>query len=224
MKKIIAFLLVLVFSFSLIACGNDGGEDDTSKTAETTAGPSEKRTAQEKTEPETSVEDGKIKNGDSGEGPSTIESAFVKADIPKGLNYKVSSYTTYESNPLYGNIMILIMNSKGMVVAKINASSQNMVTDQKEAVEKVISLFNLGSYKEGKSSVKAGIKYGENTYSLVAISTENYKKDCFVTYVADRSATDEKGLMLYLEVDLNQIASDDPMIKEILNSIAVVKA
>ena len=233
MKKIIALLLALVLSFTLIACGN-GGEDDTSKTTESTVAPSVETTSEETTAKETTAvetteaetteaDDGKLKNGDSGEGPATLESAFVKVDIPKGLNYEISSYNTYETNPLYGNIKIVITNERGMVVAKVNASSQNMVTDQKGAVEKVISLFNLGSYKEGKSSVEDGVKYGENTYSLVKISTENFKKDCFVTYVAGRNTTDEKGLMLYLEVDLKQIASDDPMIKEILNSITIVK-
>lgn len=228
MKKIIALVLVLVLSFALVACGKDGGEAETSKAAETTAAPSEETTAAETTAAETTAEettadDGKLKSGDSGEGPATIETAFIKAEIPKGLNYKISSYNTYDSNPLYGNITVTVTNERGMVAAKINASSQNMVASQKEAVEKVISLFNLGSYKEGKSSVKDGVKYGKNTYSLVKISTENFKKDCFVTYVADRNATDEKGLMVYLEVDLKQIASDDPMIKEILNSITVVK-
>lgn len=223
MKKIIALVLVLVLSFALVACGKDGEEADTSKATETTAAPSEETTAAETTAAETTADDGKLKSGDSGEGPATIEAAFIKAEIPKGLNYKISSYNTYETNPLYGNITVAVTNERGMVAAKINASSQNMVASQKEAVEKVISLFNLGSYKEGKSSVKDGVKYGKNTYSLVKISTENFKKDCFVTYVADRNATDEKGLMVYLEVDLKQIASDDPMIKEILNSITVVK-
>ena len=229
MKKIIAVLLVLMMSLALLACNKDSGnttasngtDAGSSQTNETTAA---ETTTAEETTAGASENSGTLKSGDEGNGPKTLESALIKVDIPKGLDYKIGSYSMYESNPLYGNIMIMIKNEKGMVAAKINASSQNMVTNQKEAVEKVISLFNLGSYKEGKSSVKDGVKYGENEYSLVKISTENYKKDCFVTYVADRSSTDEKGLMLYLEVDLKQIASDDPMIKEILNSITVVKA
>lgn len=235
MKKIIAMLLALVLALSLVACGKDEEETkasnestsssaQTSESASSSAQTSESTTKAESTEPETSAADGKVKKDDAGDGPATLKSNLIEADVPKGLNYKVSSYTIYDTNPLYGNIMIMLKNAKGMVAAKINASSQNMVTSQKEAVEKVISLCNLGSYKEGKSSVKDGVKYGKNTYSLVKISTENYQKDYFVTYVDKRSSTDEKGLMVYLEVDLKQIASDDPMIEEVLSSIKVVKA
>lgn len=228
MKKIIAILLALILSLSLIACNKDAGDttvssEADSSSAQTSESTTESTTKNESTEPETSAADGKVKKDDEGNGPATLESNLINVDVPKGLNYKVSSYTIYDTNPLYGNIMIMFKNERGMVAAKINASSQNMVTSQKEAVEKVISLCNLGSYKEGKSSVKDGVKYGENTYSLVKISTENYQKDYFVTYVDGRNATDEKGLMVYLEVDLKQIASDDPMIKEILNSVKIVK-
>lgn len=47
-------------------------------------------------------------------------------------------------------------------------------------------LRNLDSYENGRSSVEGDTQYGENTYTLVKISTENFEKEYLVTYAAER--------------------------------------
>lgn len=44
-----------------------------------------------------------------------------------------------------------------------------------------------------------------------------------MTYAADRYAADKSGLLISLEVDLEEISSGDELIKDILNSITVVR-
>lgn len=183
----------------------------------------ESSTDSETTEADTSAESGTIQKGDEGAGPAALNAGLIGLGIPEGLSYRVDSYYIDESKPLTGNATILLRNEQGHIAAKLIATTMNMVSSQTEAVENVISLRNLDSYENGKSSVEGDTQYGENTYTLVKISTENYEKDYFVTYAGDRYEADKSGLLISLEVDLEEIASDDQLIKDVLNSITVVK-
>lgn len=183
----------------------------------------ESSTDSETTEADTSAESGTIQKGDEGAGPAALKAGLIGLGIPEGLSYRVDSYYIDESKPLTGNANILLRNEQGHIAAKLIATTMNMVSSQTEAVENVISLRNLDSYENGKSSVEGDTQYGENTYTLVKISTENYEKDYFVTYAGDRYEADKTGLLISLEVDLEEIASDDQLIKDVLNSITVVK-
>lgn len=177
----------------------------------------------ESTEADTTADSGTIRKGDEGTGPAALNAGLIRLEIPEGLGYRVDSYYIDESNPFSGNATILILNENGHIAAKLIATTMNMVSSQEKAVENVISLRNLDSYTDGRSSIEGDTQYGENTYTLVKISTETFEKDYFVTYAADRYSADKSGLLISLEVDLEEISSDDQLIKDVLNSITVVR-
>lgn len=177
----------------------------------------------ETAEADTPADPGTIQKGDEGAGPAALNAGLIRLDIPEGLAYRIDSCYIDESDPFSGNATILILNENGHIAAKLIATTMNMVSSQEEAVQNVISLRNLDSYADGRSSVEGDTQYGENTYTLVKISTENYQKDYFVTYAADRYSADKSGLLISLEVDLEEISSDDQLIKDVLNSITVVR-
>lgn len=252
MKKFTAIPFTLALALSLTACANGGNSPvssgdsgsssaytSSSADAETTApdssaafGTIQGSTADssgdssvngETTEADTPADSGTIQKGDEGAGPAALNAGLIRLDIPEGLGYRVDSYYIDESDPFSGNAAILILNENGHIAAKLIATTMNMVSSQEKAVENVISLRNLDSYENGSSSIEGDTQYGENTYTLVRISTETFEKDYFVTYAADRYAADKSGLLISLEVDLEEISSDDQLIKDVLNSITVVR-
>lgn len=243
-----AIPFTLALALSLTACANGGNDPvssssnysssaDTETTAPDpsaapvtngTADPSSPQTSDssvngETTEADTPADSSTIQKGDEGAGPAALNAGLFRLDIPEGLNYRVDSCYIDESNSFSGNATILILNENGHIAAKLIATTMNMVSSQEKAVENVISLRNLDSYENGSSSIEGDTQYGENTYTLVKISTENFEKDYFVTYAGDRYAADKSGLLISLEVDLEEISSDDQLIKDILNSITVVR-
>ena len=222
MKKVLALLMVLTVSLSLFACGKvdgDGMENTTENTTEIT-------NAADKTEGQTAeatTAEG-IQEGDEGNGPADIDAEFITLKLPAGYKYKVDSFSKDSKDPLKGNVTLFIYkDGEYSPVAKLTATARNMVRSQEEAVENTIKLCNLQTYKNGKSEIGKDAQYGENTYSIIHVTTENYEKDFFVTY-ANRGESDKTGLLVKLEINNKNIKADDPLIKELLDSLKIVMA
>lgn len=222
MKKILALLMILTVSLSLFACGKvdgDGMENTTENTTEITnvADKTEGQTA------EATTAEG-IQEGDEGNGPTDIDAEFITLKLPAGYKYKVDSFSKDSKDPLKGNVTLFIYkDGEYSPVAKLTATARNMVRSQEEAVENTIKLCNLQTYKNGKSEIGKDSQYGENTYSTIHVTTENYEKDFFVTY-ANRGESDKTGLLVKLEINNKNIKADDPFIKELLDSLKIVMA
>lgn len=222
MKKVLALLMILTVSLSLFACGKvdgDGMENTTENTTEIT-------NAADKTEGQTAeatTAEG-IQEGDEGNGPADIDAEFITLKLPAGYKYKVDSFSKDSKDPLKGNVTLFIYkDGEYSPVAKLTATARNMVRSQEEAVENTIKLCNLQTYKNGKSEIGDDAQYGENTYSTIHVTTENYEKDFFVTY-ANRGESDKTGLLVKLEINNKNIKADDPFIKELLDSLKIVMA
>ena len=222
MKKILALLMILTVSLSLFACGKvdgDGMENTTENTTEIT-------NAADKTEGQTAeatTAEG-IQEGDEGNGPADIDAEFITLKLPAGYKYKVDSFSKDSKDPLKGNVTLFIYkDGEYSSVATLTATARNMVRSQEEAVENTIKLCNLQTYKNGKSEIGDDAQYGENTYSTIHVTTENYEKDFFVTY-ANRGESDKTGLLVKLEINNKNIKADDPFIKELLDSLKIVMA
>lgn len=222
MKKVLALLMILTVSLSLFACGKvdgDGMENTTENTMEIT-------NAADKTEGQTAeatTAEG-IQEGDEGNGPADIDAEFITLKLPADYKYKVDSFSKDSKDPLKGNVTLFIYkDGEYSSVATLTATARNMVRSQEEAVENTIKLCNLQTYKNGKSEIGKDAQYGENTYSTIHVTTENYEKDFFVTY-ANRGESDKTGLLVKLEINNKNIKADDPFIKELLDSLKIVMA
>lgn len=218
MKKILALLMILTVSLSLFACGKADGDGKESTTGNTIAVDKTEDTTAEVTTAEG------MKEGDEGNGPADINAEFITLRLPAGYKYKVDSFSKDSKDPLKGNVTLFIYkDGEYSPVAKLTATARNMVRSQEEAVENTIKLCNLQTYKNGKSEIGKDAQYGENTYSIIHVTTENYEKDFFVTY-ANRGESDKTGLLVKLEINNKNIKADDPFIKELLDSLKIVMA
>ena len=218
MKKILALLMILTVSLSLFACGKADGDGKESTTGNTIAVDETEDTTAEVTTAEG------MKEGDEGNGPADINAEFITLKLPAGYKYKVDSFSKDSKDPLKGNVTLFIYkDGEYSPVAKLTATARNMVRSQEEAVENTIKLCNLQTYKNGKSEIGKDTQYGENTYSTIHVTTENYEKDFFVTY-ANRGESDKTGLLVKLEINNKNIKADDPFIKELLDSLKIVMA
>lgn len=218
MKKILALLMILTVSLSLFACGKADGDGKESTTGNTIAVDKTEDTTAEVTTAEG------MKEGDEGNGPADINAEFITLKLPAGYKYKVDSFSKDSKDPLKGNVTLFIYkDGEYSPVAKLTATARNMVRSQEEAVENTIKLCNLQTYKNGKSEISKDAQYGENTYSIIHVTTENYEKDFFVTY-ANRGESDKTGLLVKLEINNKNIKADDPFIKELLDSLKIVMA
>lgn len=218
MKKILALLMILTVSLSLFACGKADGDGKESTTGNTIAVDKTEDTTAEVTTAEG------MKEGDEGNGPADINAEFITLKLPAGYKYKVDSFSKDSKDPLKGNVTLFIYkDGEYSPVAKLTATARNMVRSQEEAVENTIKLCNLQTYKNGKSEIGKDAQYGENTYSTIHVTTENYEKDFFVTY-ANRGESDKTGLLVKLEINNKNIKADDPFIKELLGSLKIVMA
>lgn len=218
MKKILALLMILTVSLSLFACGKADGDGKESTTGNTIAVDKTEDTTAEVTTAEG------MKEGDEGNGPADINAEFITLKLPAGYKYKVDSFSKDSKDPLKGDVTLFIYkDGEYSPVAKLTATARNMVRSQKEAVENTIKLCNLQTYKNGKSEIGKDAQYGENTYSIIHVTTENYEKDFFVTY-ANRGESDKTGLLVKLEINNKNIKADDPFIKELLDSLKIVMA
>lgn len=218
MKKILALLMILTVSLSLFACGKADGDGKESTTGNTIAVDKTEDTTAEVTTAEG------MKEGDEGNGPADINAEFITLRLPAGYKYKVDSFSKDSKDPLKGNVTLFIYkDGEYSPAAKLTATARNMVRSQEEAVENTIKLCNLQTYKNGKSEIGKDAQYGENTYSIIHVTTENYEKDFFVTY-ANRGESDKTGLLVKLEINNKNIKADDPFIKELLDSLKIVMA
>lgn len=218
MKKILALLMILTVSLSLFACGKADGDGKESTTGNTIAVDKTEDTTAEVTTAEG------MKEGDEGNGPADINAEFITLKLPAGYKYKVDSFSKDSKDPLKGDVTLFIYkDGEYSPVAKLTATARNMVRSQEEAVENTIKLCNLQTYKNGKSEIGKDAQYGENTYSTIHVTTENYEKDFFVTY-ANRGESDKTGLLVKLEINNKNIKADDPFIKELLDSLKIVMA
>ena len=218
MKKILALLMILTVSLSLFACGKADGDGKESTTGNTIAVDKTEDTTAEVTTAEG------MKEGDEGNGPADINAEFITLKLPAGYKYKVDSFSKDSKDPLKGNVTLFIYkDGEYSPVAKLTATARNMVRSQEEAVENTIKLCNLQTYKNGKSEIGKDAQYGENTYSIIHVTTENYEKDFFVTY-ANRGESDKTGLLVKLEINNKNIKADDPFVKELLDSLKIVMA
>lgn len=182
MKKFTAIPFTLALALSLTACANGGnapissgdsssaysssaGADttapDSSAAPETQSSAADLSLPQtsdssvngETTEADITADSGTIQKGDEGAGSAALNAGLIRLDIPDGLSYRVDSFYVDESNPFSGNATILIRTENGHIAAKLIATTMNMVSSQEKAVENVISLRNLDSYTDGRSSV-----------------------------------------------------------------------
>lgn len=218
MKKILALLMILTVSLNLFACGKADGDGKESTTGNTIAVDKTEDTTAEVTTAEG------MKEGDEGNGPADINAEFITLKLPAGYKYKVDSFSKDSKDPLKGDVTLFIYkDGEYSPVAKLTATARNMVRSQEEAVENTIKLCNLQTYKNGKSEIGKDAQYGENTYSIIHVTTENYEKDFFVTY-ANRGESDKTGLLVKLEINNKNIKADDPFIKELLDSLKIVMA
>lgn len=218
MKKILALLMILTVSLSLFACGKADGDGKESTTGNTIAVDKTEDTTAEVTTAEG------MKEGDEGNGPADINAEFITLKLPAGYKYKVDSFSKDSKDPLKGDVTLFIYkDGEYSPVAKLTATARNVVRSQEEAVENTIKLCNLQTYKNGKSEIGKDAQYGENTYSIIHVTTENYEKDFFVTY-ANRGESDKTGLLVKLEINNKNIKADDPFIKELLDSLKIVMA
>ncbi len=210
--------MILTVSLSLFACGKADGDGKESTTGNTIAVDKTEDTTAEVTTAEG------MKEGDEGNGPADINAEFITLKLPAGYKYKVDSFSKDSKDPLKGNVTLFIYkDGEYSPVAKLTATARNMVRSQEEAVENTIKLCNLQTYKNGKSEIGKDAQYGENTYSIIHVTTENYEKDFFVTY-ANRGESDKTGLLVKLEINNKNIKADDPFIKELLDSLKIVMA
>lgn len=212
MKKLAAILLALVMTASLVACN---GSSESSGTKETSAQSSASETKAEETTVEETTASAELKEGDSGEGEKTLDSAFCTVTIPEGLQYKINFYNHDED--ALGTIEI-DFGKKYTIEGKLEVSTTRMISSLDDAVEECIRVRNLDTYKEGKSEIGEEVTYGDTTYKVVNMSHEHGAETCLVSYYKRADGKD-----IYVEIKTNQadpfkLPVDDPLVQELAKS------
>ena len=212
MKKLTAILLALVMTASLVACN---GSSESSGTKETSAQSSASETKAEETTVEETTASAELKEGDSGEGEKTLDSAFCTVTIPEGLQYKINFYNHDED--ALGTIKI-DFGKKYTIEGKLEVSTTRMISSLDDAVEECIRVRNLDTYKEGKSEIGEEVTYGDTTYKVVNMSHEHGAETCLVSYYKRADGKD-----IYVEIKTNQddnfkLPVDDPLVQELAKS------
>ena len=212
MKKLAVILLALVMTASLVACN---GSSESSGTKETSAQSSASETKAEETTVEETTASAELKEGDSGEGEKTLDSAFCTVTIPEGLQYKVNFYNHDED--ALGTIKI-DFGKKYTIEGKLEVSTTRMISSLDDAVEECIRVRNLDTYKEGKSEIGEEVTYGDTTYKVVKMSHEYGAETCLVSYYKRADGKD-----IYVEIkttqnDFDKLPIDDPLVQELAKS------
>lgn len=212
MKKLAAILLALVMTASLAACD---GSSESSGTKETSAQSSASETKAEETTVEETTASAELKEGDSGEGEKTLDSAFCTVTIPEGLQYKINFYNHDED--ALGTIEI-DFGKKYTIEGRLEVSTTRMISSLDDAVEECIRVRNLDTYKEGKFEIGEEVTYGDTTYKVVNMSHENGAETCLVSYYKRADGKD-----IYVEIKTNQadpfkLPVDDPLVQELAKS------
>lgn len=212
MKKLTAILLALVMTASLVACN---GSSESSGTKETSAQSSASETKAEETTVEETTASAELREGDSGEGEKTLDSAFCTVTIPEGLQYEINFYNHDED--ALGTIEI-DFGKKYTIEGKLEVSTTRMISSLDDAVEECIRVRNLDTYKEGKSEIGEEVTYGDTTYKVVNMSHEHGAETCLVSYYKRADGKD-----IYVEIKTNQddnfkLPVDDPLVQELAKS------
>ena len=212
MKKLTAILLALVMTASLAACN---GSSESSGTKETSAQSSASETKAEETTVEETTASAELKEGDSGEGEKTLDSAFCTVTIPEGLQYEIYFYNHDED--ALGTIEI-DFGKKYTIEGRLEVSTTRMISSLDDAVEECIRVRNLDTYKEGKSEIGEEVTYGDTTYKVVNMSHEYGAETCLVSYYKRADGKD-----IYVEIKTNQddnfkLPVDDPLVQELAKS------
>lgn len=212
MKKLTAILLALVMTASLVACN---GSSESSGTKETSAQSSASETKAEETTVEETTASAELKEGDSGEGEKTLDSAFCTVTIPEGLQYEIYFYNHDED--ALGTIEI-DFGKKYTIEGRLEVSTTRMISSLDDAVEECIRVRNLDTYKEGKSEIGEEVTYGDTTYKVVNMSHEHGAETCLVSYYKRADGKD-----IYVEIKTNQddnfkLPVDDPLVQELAKS------
>ena len=197
---------------SLVACN---GSSESSGTKETSAQSSAQETKAEETTVEETTASAELKEGDSGEGEKTLDSAFCTVTIPEGLQYKINFYNHDED--ALGTIEI-DFGKKYTIEGKLEVSTTRMISSLDDAVEECIRVRNLDTYKEGKSEIGEEVTYGDTTYKVVNMSHEHGAETCLVSYYKRADGKD-----IYVEIKTNQADSfklpvDDSLVQELAKS------
>ena len=197
---------------SLVACN---GSSESSGTKETSAQSSAQETKAEETTVEETTASAELKEGDSGEGEKTLDSAFCTVTIPEGLQYKINFYNHDED--ALGTIEI-DFGKKYTIEGRLEVSTTRMISSLDDAVEECIRVRNLDTYKEGKSEIGEEVTYGDTTYKVVNMSHEHGAETCLVSYYKRADGKD-----IYVEIKTNQADSfklpvDDPLVQELAKS------
>lgn len=217
MKKVLALLLAMGMTASLVGCGGSGTENSSSspRTEETSL--STEMTTVQVTE-EVSSSSIEMTADDTGEGEKTLTSVLFDVTIPEGLIYEV--YSCAFADETNGSIEIKF-GKESTLEGRISVSTQGMVKSFDEAVQRCIDLRNLDTYENGKSEIGEDVTIGDTTYKEVKMSTEwdqetvlatYYKTDAGEDAAVDITLADDKGLTF-----------DDPLVKSLVESIVYKK-
>ena len=195
-------------------------ENAESAETEEAAGEAEETTAEETA----AEEEAGIEEGDKGDGPADIDASLVTFTVPEGYSYEAYSYYIDEADPLFGDLQFDIYKTDsltGLALVQVVATTQYYVHSQDEAVQKVIELCNLDTYKEGKANIGDDVTYGDVTYTKVDVTTEWSDQTFYVAY-AENGNNGGVGLVVKYVVNNKEVAADDPVIGEVLESIKIV--
>ena len=170
MKKVLALLLALGMTASLVGCGGSGTENSSSSTQTEETVSATELTTETATEQVTEVTSSTIEMtaDDTGEGEKTLTSVLFDVTIPEGLIYEV--YSCAFADDTNGSIEIKF-GKESTLEGRISVSTQGMVESFDEAVQRCIDLRNLDTYEDGKSEIGEDVTIGDTTYKEVKIST-----------------------------------------------------
>lgn len=215
MKKLAVILIALVMTASLAACGGSGESSDTKETSAQSSASATSEAKPEETTVEETTASAELKEGDSGEGEKTLDSAFCTVTIPEGLQYEIYFYNHDED--ALGTIEI-DFGKKGTTEGRLEVSTTRMISSLDDAVEECIRVRNLDTYKEGKSEIGEEVTYGDTTYKVVNMSHEHGAETCLVSYYKRADGKD-----IYVEIKTNQddnfkLPVDDPLVQELAKS------
>lgn len=216
MKKVLALLLALGITASLVGCGGSGTENSSSSTqTEETVSATELTTEQVTEVTSSSIE---MTADDTGEGEKTLTSVLFDVTIPEGLIYEV--YSCAFADDTNGSIEIKF-GKESTLEGRISVSTQGMVESFDEAVQRCIDLRNLDTYEDGKSEIGEDVTIGDTTYKEVKISTEWDKETILATYY--KTAGGEDAAVDITLSDDDGLTFDDPLVKSLVESIVYKK-
>lgn len=217
MKKVLALLLTIGMTVSLVGCGGSETENNSSSSQTDESTLSAEMTTEEVTEVElsSSIE---MKADDTGEGEKTLTSILFDVTIPEGLIYEVYSFGFADETN--GSIEIKF-GKESVLEGSISISTQGMVESFDEAVQRCIDLRNLDTYENGKSEIGEDVTIGDTTYKEVKISTEWDKETILATYY--KTAGGEDAAVDITLSDDDGLTFDDPLVKSLVESIVYKK-